>query len=183
MEQYLRISITWGNCRISKRSFGEDSMMMIYQNPEALNKTNDPLQWIFASKPHWTKGYTLKLQGSRHHQDKWGVGKVGKMKEQKGFFVLFCCLFAYLFWFDCLIFFWWEGCAGIRWSYNWTGRWAELGCMMRNSQGFNKEIMLNLKKISYWRNPINVSNVIKKTLHVTIILKVMKEFIMESNPM
>ena len=36
--------MTWASLRNSERSFGEDLVMMEYQKPEALKKTNDLLQ-------------------------------------------------------------------------------------------------------------------------------------------
>lgn len=45
--------------RISKRNFGEDLVLRMYQKPEALNQTNSSLQQTSPSKAVSTKGYTL----------------------------------------------------------------------------------------------------------------------------
>lgn len=44
--------VTQGNSRISKKSFGEDPVMMVYQRSEALEQTNYSLQPI----EHWFLG-------------------------------------------------------------------------------------------------------------------------------
>lgn len=45
-----RIFMTWGNRRISNRSFSECPILIIYQKPEGLNQTNISLKWTFVSK-------------------------------------------------------------------------------------------------------------------------------------
>lgn len=47
-----------GKSRISKRSFSERPVFMVWHKPESLNQTNNSLPWTFASKIIWTKGST-----------------------------------------------------------------------------------------------------------------------------
>lgn len=51
--------MTWGNSKISERSFGEGSVRMGCQRPETLNQTNDSLQKTFAGGADWTEGSTV----------------------------------------------------------------------------------------------------------------------------
>lgn len=53
------IFITWGNSRISKRSFDEGPVLLVYQRPKILNQANNSLWWTFASKTEWAKQYTM----------------------------------------------------------------------------------------------------------------------------
>ncbi|MEJ1278319.1 hypothetical protein NN561_009241 [Cricetulus griseus] len=45
----LGISMTQGNSRILEKTFCEGPVLMMYLKPEALNHTNKPLRWAFAT--------------------------------------------------------------------------------------------------------------------------------------
>lgn len=53
-----RISMTQGNGRISERIPGEGPVLIIEQKPEALNQSDDSLQWTFVSEAVWAKWFT-----------------------------------------------------------------------------------------------------------------------------
>jgi hypothetical protein len=57
--QNYRISTTWGNNRMSKRSTSGVQVLIEQHKPEATYQINKSLQWTFASKEVWTKGYTV----------------------------------------------------------------------------------------------------------------------------
>lgn len=77
--EFMKGLILWNNtCRMSKTqgnlvsqtSSHEDSAMMVYWTPEALNQTRDPLQQTFASKADRTKDiYCVTHPCSQSHQD------------------------------------------------------------------------------------------------------------------
>lgn len=79
------------------------------------------------------------LERQRRQRSKDGVG---------GFF-LFVCLWTccVLVWFDFVKIFFWRDTAGLMEGYGGTGMWAELGCMVLNSQRINKEIVRRERKM------------------------------------
>jgi hypothetical protein len=53
-----------------ERDLSEDPILMVSQKPETLNKTNDSLQWTFASEDVQTKGYTVVHCGAVGHANR-----------------------------------------------------------------------------------------------------------------
>lgn len=51
--------MTSGSHWILERILCKDVMMVVFQKPEDLNRTDDSLQLAFTRRGHWTKGYTV----------------------------------------------------------------------------------------------------------------------------
>lgn len=49
--------MTQGNNRINMKSPVEDQILIVTQNPQILNQSNESLQWTLISKDVWIKGY------------------------------------------------------------------------------------------------------------------------------
>ncbi|KAL6087619.1 hypothetical protein STEG23_034499 [Scotinomys teguina] len=58
--QTIATRSSWGNSGISKRSFDEDPVMMVYQKSEALNQTMTHCNEHFSGGADWTKGCTAR---------------------------------------------------------------------------------------------------------------------------
>jgi hypothetical protein len=114
-----------GNNRVMEWRTGKDPILMVSQKPEISNPTNDSLQWTFASEDVWTEKYTVGHT-------------VTHCSFRNGVFSMLCFVLFCFYWGG-------EGCR-VNGGYEGRGRWAELECMMGNSQRPNENLFKKKKK-------------------------------------